>query len=138
MGSFLTQKRQFSKPKMQEKIQDEARTIDTEKWMQSRALGQTTVRREEKLFLRSWFTSIDVDGSGSISCNELLDSLLATGSLDAGWVDYNKQVESIMKLIDLNGNGELDFKEMIRVGMKIVPSHSIMSSPFSCMSLTTN
>ncbi|KAK3261868.1 hypothetical protein CYMTET_29247 [Cymbomonas tetramitiformis] len=60
--------------------------------------------------LRKWFDSMDADGSGEISADELQDPLMSTG------IARNRQeVEYVVSTVDDDGSGEIGFEEFLRL-----------------------
>jgi len=78
------------------------------------------------------FKTFDVDGSGTIDKEELMKLLgvdTITDMIDAKVTE--KEVDAIMKEVDLNGDGKIDFKEFLTM-MRRMPRErraSKMSSP---------
>ena len=58
--------------------------------------------------LREYFNSLDVDGGGSISIDEIKVPLIGLGL-----VDTLKQVENIINMVDEDGSGEIEFNEFL-------------------------
>ena len=60
--------------------------------------------------LRGYFSSLDDDGSGQIGVDELEDPLIALGL-----VDTRAEVEEIVKTVDEDGSGEIEFGEFLGI-----------------------
>jgi hypothetical protein len=84
--------------------------ISREQWLNGRNMANRTLNRNDRNVLRAWFKSLDVDGSGNISMDELMDPLLSTGSVESAL-----QVRDIVNRLDINNDGELDFRELMRM-----------------------
>ena len=92
-------------------IEGEMHSEGMEKWLNRRQLHLnqtfTTAQRRD---LKRWFTSLDKDGSGEITIDELEGPLLATG------IARNPdEVRAIFRAVDKDGSGEIGFKEFMQV-----------------------
>lgn len=58
--------------------------------------------------IRETFSAIDVDSSGSISLSELCSAYKKLGQ-----PDLDQEVDSIMKKIDFDENGEINYSEFV-------------------------
>ena len=56
------------------------------------------------------FASLDEDGGGSISTNELLNPLIGLGLAKS-----IEEVEYMVSLVDLDGSGEIEFDEFLNI-----------------------
>ena len=65
---------------------------------------------EELKKLRHYFMSLDGDGSGAIGVDELEDPLIALGL-----VNSRKEVEDIVREVDDDGTGEIEFAEFLKI-----------------------
>ncbi|KDO32747.1 hypothetical protein SPRG_02445 [Saprolegnia parasitica CBS 223.65] len=66
----------------------------------------------EKRILRQWFDVLDTDQSGSVSTEELEDTLLTLGLASTA-----DETEAIVNVIDTDGSGSVDFHEFVRALM---------------------
>lgn len=57
-----------------------------------------------------YFTSLDQEGRGSIGCRELEEPLIALGL-----ADNRKQVEEMIKLVDSDDSGQIEFEEFLGI-----------------------
>merc|ERR1712100_520886 len=85
-----------------------AATLDNRKYMQEDVVWRA-------------FKTLDVDGSGTIDREEII-KLLGLQEVDAitGVRVNEKEVDAIMKEVDLNGDGKVDFEEFMAM-MKKMP-----------------
>lgn len=60
--------------------------------------------------MRTYFNSLDDDGSGSIGVDELEDPLIALGL-----VDSRQQVNKIVELVDENCSAKIEFGEFLSI-----------------------
>ena len=58
--------------------------------------------------LKRYFDSLDTDGGGSISVDELKVPLIGLGL-----VDSVQEVRDLVTLVDEDGNGEIEFEEFL-------------------------
>ena len=65
---------------------------------------------EELNQLRTYFKSLDNDGSGSIGVDELEDPLIALGL-----VENRQQVQDIVNLVDEDGSNQIEFGEFLSI-----------------------
>merc|ERR1712187_934649 len=66
------------------------------------------------------FKTFDVDGSGTIDKEELMKLLGVDGISDVMQVKVTeKEVDSIMQEVDLNGDGKIDFEEFLTMMRKM-------------------
>ncbi|OMJ77561.1 hypothetical protein SteCoe_22809 [Stentor coeruleus] len=77
-------------------------------------LGQIQENNQELKRLEKVFSELDVDKNGVISRSELTDRL----RLDMSKEDALKEVERIWKLVDSDGNGDIDYTEFIRASLE--------------------
>lgn len=83
--------------------------IALESFLQKHKLkGGKRFTRQEKLALRSFFDFLDDDGSGAVDGEELEDPLFSTGV-----VRNHRELQDVLNSVDLDGNGELDFQELL-------------------------
>ncbi|EQC32513.1 hypothetical protein SDRG_09839 [Saprolegnia diclina VS20] len=66
----------------------------------------------EKRILRQWFDVLDTDQSGSVSTEELEDTLLTLGLASTA-----DETQAIVTAIDTDGSGSVDFGEFVRALM---------------------
>jgi len=79
-----------------------------------------TFSEEEITDLRDQFKSIDRDGSGTITRNELMASIRHMRTDETGvQVIPDEEVSSILEGIDSDGNGEIDISEFIAAAMHL-------------------
>eukprot|EP00854_Cymbomonas_tetramitiformis_P027159 gene27159-33425_t len=65
---------------------------------------------QEKKALKKWFETMDADGSGEISVEELEDPLISTG------IAQNREdVRYIISTVDDDGSGEVGFEEFLKM-----------------------
>lgn len=57
-----------------------------------------------------YFTSLDQEGRGSIGCRELEEPLIALGL-----ADNRKQVEEMIRLVDADDSGQIEFEEFLGI-----------------------
>jgi len=82
-----------------------------QQWLASRNKVQRfEFSYSQKRALRRWFDSMDADGSGDISVNELADALLSTGL-----TRQRVEAERLFYAVDVDGTGEIDFDEFLDV-----------------------
>ncbi|KAK6946908.1 EF-hand domain [Dillenia turbinata] len=67
---------------------------------------------EEVLGLKSLFTNMDIDNSGTITCEELKSGLAQLGSKLA-----ETEVQKLLEAVDVDGNGAVDYIEFITATM---------------------
>jgi len=80
------------------------------------------------------FKTFDVDGSGTIDKEELMKLLGIDGITDLMEVRVTeKEVDAIMKEVDLNGDGKIDFNEFLTM-MRRMPRTRLGSKPASMSS----
>lgn len=60
--------------------------------------------------IRETFAAIDVDSSGSISLSELCQGFRSSGALMGG---DERQLDDIMKRVDFNEDGEINYSEFV-------------------------
>lgn len=65
---------------------------------------------EELRQLRSYFNSLDEDGSGAIGVDELEDPLIALGL-----VENRQQVAQIVAMVDEDGSQQIEFDEFLSI-----------------------
>ena len=65
---------------------------------------------EALLQLRQYFNSLDDDASGAIGVDELEDPLIALGL-----VENRQQVEQIIREVDDDDTGEIEFPEFLKI-----------------------
>jgi hypothetical protein len=106
----VTHRRKRERAKKLSTLNRASTEISREQWLNMRKFANRTLNRSDKNILRAWFKSLDVDGSGNISIDELMDPLLSTGSVESA-----VQVRDIVKTMDINHDGELDFEELMRM-----------------------
>jgi calcium-dependent protein kinase len=68
----------------------------------------TLLNGKELKEIRETFSAIDIDSSGSISLSELCDAYR-----QAGQIRRNEDVDNIMKRVDFDDNGEINYSEFI-------------------------
>ena len=79
------------------------------KWMFQRGKGHLIDFNDSQIRkLREYFNSLDTDGGGSISIDEIKVPLIGLGL-----VDTIKQVENIITMVDEDGSGEIEFNEFL-------------------------
>ena len=79
-----------------------------EKWLNRRQLHLNQVfTMSQRRELKKWFMSLDKDGSGEITIDELEGPLLATGLARS-----SDEVKNIFNSVDKDGSGEIGFKEV--------------------------
>jgi hypothetical protein len=81
-----------------------------ETWLSKRHLGGGTINAKEKLMFRQWFNSIDIDGDGFLSIEEIADPLISTGVAKSA-----KAVQDFVQSIDINGDGHIEREELLRI-----------------------
>ena len=59
---------------------------------------------------RQWFNSIDIDGDGFLSIEEIADPLISTGVAKSA-----KAVQDFVQSIDINGDGHIEREELLRI-----------------------
>jgi hypothetical protein len=89
-----------------------------ELWLNKRHLGNGTILATEKHMFHQWFNSIDADGNGFISAEEIADPLISTGVAKTA-----KQVQDFVKSIDINGDGRIEREELLRIYASKKPDH---------------
>jgi len=65
---------------------------------------------KERFKLKQYFKSLDVDGSGSIGLDELVDPLISLGIAET--VD---EVQKIIDSVDDDGSKQIEFKEFLKI-----------------------
>lgn len=60
--------------------------------------------------LRKYFNSLDNDGSGRIEVDELEDPLIALGL-----VQTREEVEKLVKIVDTDDSGQIEFGEFLKI-----------------------
>jgi hypothetical protein len=68
---------------------------------------------KERRNLKSWFDSLDRDGSGEIDIDELLDPLLSTGLAKTV-----SEVKTLVRRVDEDNSGAIGFKEFLSIMKK--------------------
>ena len=80
-------------------------------WLKSRGKEQCINFKDEELKqLRTYFNSLDDDGSGSIGVDELEDPLIALGL-----VDNRQAVQKIVQMVDDDGSEMIEFAEFLAI-----------------------
>ncbi len=69
--------------------------------------------------MKAAFQLFDKDGSGAISANEVKEILMGHGGETGQKIDDSVWIE-IIKEVDLDGNGEIDFKEFSVMMQKLI------------------
>ena len=81
------------------------------KWLRSRGKQHRIDFEDEELAqLRTFFNSLDDDGSGSIGVDELEDPLIALGL-----VDNRQAVKEIVQSVDDDGSEMIEFAEFLGI-----------------------
>ena len=81
------------------------------KWLKTRGKEHCINFQDEELRqLRTYFSSLDDDGSGSIGVDELEDPLIALGL-----VDNRAQVQKIVESVDDDGSEMIEFPEFLGI-----------------------
>ena len=79
------------------------------RWMRNRGKGHMLDFQDDQIVkLKDCFNSLDVDGGGSISIDELKVPLIGLGL-----VDNVKQVQDMMDHVDEDKSGEIEFNEFL-------------------------
>ena len=60
--------------------------------------------------MKVYFDSLDLDSSGAICVDELKVPLIGLGL-----VDSVEEVENLLRLVDIDQSGEIEFNEFVRV-----------------------
>eukprot|EP00873_Tetraselmis_striata_P011886 jgi/Tetstr1/432150/TSEL_021607.t1 len=71
-------------------------------------LAKAFAHSQEAKHLRTEFSKHDLDGDGTISCNELRKFMF-----DCGYHASEVEVEALFAKLDTDGSGELDFEEFV-------------------------
>ena len=80
-------------------------------WLKKRGKSHCIDFDDEELKqLRTYFNSLDEDGSGSIGVDELEDPLIALGL-----VENRQQVQEIVDLVDEDGSQQIEFGEFLSI-----------------------
>lgn len=96
----------------------EVRQYNEERWLNSHTKAENAVRLErakqkkELQQIKSWFHSLDDDGSGSIGLQELCTPMLALGV-----ARHQDDVRKILENADINHNGQIEQREFVRLLM---------------------
>ena len=77
------------------------------------AMAQNELNSKEKL--RAAFNMFDKDGSGTISHDEIRD-VFSSGGVNSM---TKNAIDEIIKEIDINGDGEIDFEEFVEMMKKL-------------------
>ena len=77
------------------------------------AMAQNELNSKEKL--KAAFNMFDKDGSGTISHDEIRQVFTFDGPNSM----TKKEVDQIIKEVDVNGDGEIDFDEFVQMMKKI-------------------
>ena len=72
--------------------------------------------------LRRWFDSIDEDGSGDITIEEMKEPLLSVGAA----INMH-QVNAIMQAVDVDGSGAIGFDEFVQL---FIPRGNCIATPY--------
>ena len=87
---------------------------DTEAWAHKHGAALTTkLTTKEIRNLRAWFHALDVDKSGGIGVDELLDPLLSSGLLRC-----QADVRALIEMADTDHSGEIGFDEFLNAIQK--------------------
>jgi len=85
--------------------------IDERKWLKSRKKNQyIDFDDRERTELKKYFDALDQDDGGSIGLHELADPMIALGLAES-----HKEVEDLLKTVDGDGNGDIDFEEFLSI-----------------------
>ncbi|OQR91685.1 hypothetical protein THRCLA_08911 [Thraustotheca clavata] len=104
-----------SKKKVQE-LERELLLDEERIWMKNhKKLRKFEFTTAEKRILKQWFDVLDADHSGFITTEELQDTLLTLGL-----VTRPNETQKIVKLIDTDGSGTVDFNEFMQA---LMPQH---------------
>ncbi len=87
---------------------------------------------EELHQLRTYFNSLDDDGSGAIGVDELEDPLIALGL-----VENRAQVKQIVRMVDQDGSDQIEFNEFLSIIKGGNTSVSTFSLTVYCVEITT-
>eukprot|EP01029_Cantina_marsupialis_P004507 TRINITY_DN14574_c0_g1_i1.p1 TRINITY_DN14574_c0_g1~~TRINITY_DN14574_c0_g1_i1.p1 ORF type:complete len:411 (+),score=78.84 TRINITY_DN14574_c0_g1_i1:140-1372(+) len=79
-------------------------------WMRRHGKSKREFTAQQKRDLLLWFQSLDADGSGEVSAEELEDPLISTGIVNTA-----EEVEEMVKRVDIDGSGEFGFDEFVHL-----------------------
>eukprot|EP00753_Platysulcus_tardus_P005218 PLAT13003.1.p1 GENE.PLAT13003.1~~PLAT13003.1.p1 ORF type:complete len:576 (-),score=184.30 PLAT13003.1:111-1778(-) len=112
LRSSLSTRRKKRAKGLQKQLKDmmmEERAWQDRKWLKLRGRqSRMDFTRSERLELKRWFDTLDADGSGEISLEELMDPLLSIGAATS-----MEDLQKLIQDVDTSGNGEIDFEEFI-------------------------
>jgi len=80
------------------------------------------MNQNEVYELQKWFQSVDRDGSGAISANELAN--VAVGGIRLG-IDL---AIKLIRIFDLDGNGQIDFREYASLHKFLISMQQVFAS----------
>ena len=81
------------------------------KWILHRGMSNMLDFNENQIKeLKKYFDSLDIDGNGSITVNELKVPMIGLGL-----VTTVKEVQDLIDLVDKNHNGAIEFKEFLYI-----------------------
>lgn len=93
-----------------DQMRDDLRKDELEHWFRKhKKKNPSTLSMAEKRNLRKWFLKMDTDGSGEVGADELQDPLLS-----AGVVKSKKDIEMMLKTVEMNEDKEVTFDNFLK------------------------